>query len=244
MMSGKYWKTGAPIKHIDKIVRPSLGDVLRQLISLAVIGAIWLGAVVIAIGLLSPTDTGASVAEASVETPAAPTAVPPTSVPATSLPTATATMVATQPSTNTPTVVAADTPTTEPPTAVPSPTRVDPTATTVVAASPTADTAAPAATLITPGGAVSFSRDVQPIFSQICVKCHGGDETKEGLSLKSYADVMAGSDNGPVIEPGDAANSFLIQQVINGKMPKKGPRLLPAQIRTLSDWVAAGAPNN
>jgi mono/diheme cytochrome c family protein len=85
---------------------------------------------------------------------------------------------------------------------------------------------------------------VQPIFNNICVKCHGGDETKEGLVLKSYADVMAGSDNGPVITPGDVANSFLIEQVVNGKMPKKGPRLLPAQIRTLSDWVAAGAPNN
>jgi mono/diheme cytochrome c family protein len=105
---------------------------------------------------------------------------------------------------------------------------------------PVAPTAAP----VVSGSAVSYSRDVQPIFSNICVKCHGGEETHEGLSLKSYADVMAGSNNGPVITPGDAANSFLIQQVVNGKMPKKGPRLLPAQIRTLSNWVAAGALNN
>ena len=60
----------------------------------------------------------------------------------------------------------------------------------------------------------------------------------------SYAEVMAGSNNGPILTAGDAANSLLIQQVVNGKMPKQGPKLLPAQIRTLSDWVAAGAPNN
>jgi hypothetical protein len=61
-------------------------------------------------------------------------------------------------------------------------------------------------------GAISYQRDVQPIFDQICVKCHGGEEVKEGLSLKTYAEVMQGSNNGPVIVPGDVANSFLIDQ--------------------------------
>jgi mono/diheme cytochrome c family protein len=113
-----------------------------------------------------------------------------------------------------------------------------------VAPQPTSESAAPTATPVTTGSAVSYSRNVQPIFNQICVKCHGGEETKEGLSLKSYAEVMAGSNNGSVVTPGDVVNSFLIEQVVSGEMPKKGPKLLPAQIRTLSDWVAAGAPNN
>jgi hypothetical protein len=55
---------------------------------------------------------------------------------------------------------------------------------------------------------------------------------------------MAGSNNGSVVTPGDIVNSFLIEQVVSGEMPKRGPKLLPSQIRTLSDWVAAGAPNN
>jgi hypothetical protein len=55
---------------------------------------------------------------------------------------------------------------------------------------------------------------------------------------------MQGSNNGSVIVPGDVAKSFLIEQVVKGKMPKRGPKLLPAQIRAISEWVAAGAPNN
>ena len=85
---------------------------------------------------------------------------------------------------------------------------------------------------------------MQPIFTQICVKCHGGEQTQHSLSLKSYDDVMQGSENGPVIVPGDVANSFLIEQIETGKMPKKGPKLLPKQIQTIVDWVAAGAPDN
>jgi hypothetical protein len=92
--------------------------------------------------------------------------------------------------------------------------------------------------------AVSFSEDVLPILQRRCVKCHGGERTEEGLILKSYADVMAGSWNGPVIEPGSAADSFLVEQIVSGKMPKKGPRLLPAEIRHISDWIDAGAPDN
>jgi len=91
---------------------------------------------------------------------------------------------------------------------------------------------------------VSFSKDVLPIFQSVCVKCHGGENTNASLVLKSYADVMQGSENGPVIEPGKSADSLLIELITNGKMPKKGPKLLPAQIRIITQWVDAGALNN
>jgi mono/diheme cytochrome c family protein len=91
---------------------------------------------------------------------------------------------------------------------------------------------------------ISFARDVQPIFNQICVKCHGGEEVKEGLSLKTYAEIMQGSDNGAVIAPGDPANSLLVDMIQKGKMPKRGPRLLPKQIQAIVDWVTAGAQDN
>ena len=93
-------------------------------------------------------------------------------------------------------------------------------------------------------GVVSFSGDVLPIFERRCVKCHGGDKTEEGLILKTYADALAGSWNGPVIEPGSAPDSLLVEQIVSGEMPKKEPRLLPAEIRTISDWIDAGAPDN
>ena len=35
--------------------------------------------------------------------------------------------------------------------------------------------------------AVSFSKDVLPIFKASCMKCHSGKETKGGIDLSSYA---------------------------------------------------------
>jgi hypothetical protein len=78
----------------------------------------------------------------------------------------------------------------------------------------------------------------------VCVKCHGGENTEAGLVLKTYADVMKGSENGPVVTPGKSVDSLLIELISNGKMPKRGPKLLPAEIRVITQWVDAGAPNN
>ena len=91
---------------------------------------------------------------------------------------------------------------------------------------------------------VSFQAHVLPIFEGHCLKCHGADDPEEGLILESYEDIMAGSWNGPVIEPEDVENSYLIEQVVTGRMPKEGPRLTPAEIDILTAWVEAGAPNN
>jgi mono/diheme cytochrome c family protein len=91
---------------------------------------------------------------------------------------------------------------------------------------------------------VSFQTHVLPIFEGHCLKCHGADDPEEGLILESYDDILAGSWNGPVIEPEDVENSYLIEQVVTGRMPKEGPRLTPAEIDILTAWVEAGAPNN
>ena len=110
-----------------------------------------------------------------------------------------------------------------------------------------AATEAPAATEVpaVAPAAVSFVKDVQPIFEQNCVKCHGGsDGIKGGLSLKTFDDLMKGGKDGQVIAPGDAANSMLVQAIAAGKMPKRGTKLPQATIDTIAAWVAAGAQNN
>jgi mono/diheme cytochrome c family protein len=109
---------------------------------------------------------------------------------------------------------------------------IEPTATTAAATEP------PAA------AAVSFANDILPILESRCLNCHGGRETKEGLSVASYGALMTGSDNGPVVISGDAENSLLVQQLLNGKMPKRGPKLTPDQVQLIIDWVSAGAMNN
>lgn len=91
---------------------------------------------------------------------------------------------------------------------------------------------------------VSFANDVFPIIQSRCINCHGGDRIEEGLVMLSHADLMAGSDNGPVIVPGDPINSLLVELVTAQKMPKRGPKLTAPQVQTITEWVAAGAPNN
>jgi len=91
---------------------------------------------------------------------------------------------------------------------------------------------------------VSFANDIYPILQSRCLNCHGGESTREGLSVKTYADLMAGSTNGPVIVPGDAANSLLVELVATQKMPKRGAKLTPNQVQLITDWVNQGALDN
>ena len=91
---------------------------------------------------------------------------------------------------------------------------------------------------------VSYSKDVRPILESRCGTCHMGEFVSEGLDMDTYESLMAGSQNGPVIIPSHANESLLIEKVTEGKMPKKGPKLTPAQIQIITDWINAGALNN
>lgn len=91
---------------------------------------------------------------------------------------------------------------------------------------------------------VSFANHVLPIFNASCVKCHGVEQIKEGLDMRTYETLMAGSFNGTVVTPGNPNDSYLLQQIIDGEMPKRGPKLTAEQILIITDWINAGAPNN
>lgn len=91
---------------------------------------------------------------------------------------------------------------------------------------------------------VSFAQDVLPIFEQHCAECHGADEPEEGLVLTSYKDTMAGSFYGTVIKPGAPNESYLVELVATGQMPKRGDDLTPAEIDAIRTWIQAGALDN
>ena len=91
---------------------------------------------------------------------------------------------------------------------------------------------------------VSFAIDIAPIMQSHCVSCHGPEKASRGLSLQTYADMMAGSANGPVVAAGDAAGSLLVDLVAKQKMPKRGTKLTPAQVLLITDWVNQGAQDN
>jgi len=115
-----------------------------------------------------------------------------------------------------------------------------------VPAKPSAAPAEPTAVPTEPqaSGSVSFSQDLVPIFEEFCIKCHGGEETEKGLDMKTHTALLAGSERGAVIVPGDADGSRLAQLILNGKMPKRGPKPSAEQIQLIINWINAGAQNN
>lgn len=91
---------------------------------------------------------------------------------------------------------------------------------------------------------VSYAKDVQPILESRCSQCHIGESVNKDLHMDTYESLLAGSQNGPVIIPGNAAGSLLVQKLESGKMPKRGPKLTPEQIQIIKDWIDSGALNN
>ncbi len=240
-MTDSTWKTGAPKSRSERTMWPTPSQITRQLGLVVLIAVVWGGLfagylrlsgaqqVPIAAQRQSTPRSGTRlvVAQQPTNTPTAVPATSPTDSPTLPAPTFTVAVAAgeTRP-------VPSPTQTPAPPTNTPTP---KPATSTVSVPSPTAkpDTTG-----------VSFAKNVFPILQRRCVKCHGGEKTGAGLVLKTFADILAGSENGPVITPGKSADSLLIEMISTGKMPKKEPPLLPAEIRTITLWVNAGAPNN
>jgi len=79
---------------------------------------------------------------------------------------------------------------------------------------------------------------VAPIVEERCGMCHG-DSATAGLAITDYASLMAGADSGPVIAPGDADGSLLIEKVKDGEHPGK---LSPQELQAIKDWINDGAP--
>jgi hypothetical protein len=95
---------------------------------------------------------------------------------------------------------------------------------------------------------ISFNRDVRPILSDTCFKCHGPDEKerKGGLRLDLPDAASTGGDSGPAFVPGKPEESELMKRLHaadpDDLMPpkKSGKSLKPAEIATLGRWIAEG----
>jgi len=93
---------------------------------------------------------------------------------------------------------------------------------------------------------IDFTRDIQPLLSANCEKCHGAEKQKGGLRLDAKSAALKGGDDGKVIVPGKSAESRLIHLVAglepDKPMPPKGERLSLEQISRLRAWIDQGAP--
>jgi len=86
-------------------------------------------------------------------------------------------------------------------------------------------------------GTPTYAANLQLIFNNRCAICHG-TTASAGLNLTTYAGVMSGSASGPVIVPGDSANSKLVQ-VQSGQ---HFANLTAEELELLRQWIEAGAP--
>jgi hypothetical protein len=94
------------------------------------------------------------------------------------------------------------------------------------------------------GGAEAFfEAKVRPILATHCQGCHGPKKQRGDLRLDSRAAILATSDRGTIVVPGNPDRSLLIQAVRQTgelKMPPK--QKLPAEaVETLSLWIKMGA---
>jgi len=58
-----------------------------------------------------------------------------------------------------------------------------------------------------------FREKIAPLFERHCVVCHQGEKPKGGVSLSTAEGLMAGGENGKVIEPGNPDESLLVEMI-------------------------------
>jgi len=89
-----------------------------------------------------------------------------------------------------------------------------------------------------------FEKEVRPVLATRCQGCHGPEKQKGGLRLDSRRAALAGGDSGAAVVPGDPGASPLVDAINYGasvQMPPKS-KLPPAEVASLTRWVAMGAP--
>jgi len=105
-------------------------------------------------------------------------------------------------------------------------------------------------TPITPASTVEFNRDVRPLLSGKCFRCHGPDAKAKNIPMRLDSETAMRADLGagrhPVV-PGDPDHSEIVRRIT---APQKGMRmppvssgltLTPGEIETVREWVAQGA---
>ena len=89
-----------------------------------------------------------------------------------------------------------------------------------------------------------FESKVRPLLTAKCQRCHGEKIAEAGLRLDSRRSMLAGSDTGPVVVPGDAAKSRLVAAVrhADGLAMPPDEKLSGDEISSIETWVSSGAP--
>ncbi len=90
---------------------------------------------------------------------------------------------------------------------------------------------------------ISFSRDVAPILTEKCIQCHGREPLMAHLDLRTRDGALKGAQHGPVVLPGNAAESHLYRRLVGQEQPPMplGGRLSDAEIAIIKNWIDSSA---
>lgn len=124
----------------------------------------------------------------------------------------------------------------------------DPTAPIAAGVSPAPQTPAKRPPVRRPTGneTVSFAADVAPLLVANCNGCHiDAMQTRGGLRMDTFAQMLRGGDSGPIVLPGKGDTSLLVKKLrgaVGERMPTGGrPALSPESIQLIATWIDEGA---
>ncbi len=95
--------------------------------------------------------------------------------------------------------------------------------------------------------ATFYGARIAPILKAHCLLCHSAEKHRGGLRLGTYAAIMRGGKDGPIIVAGNVQASELHRRITlpagdKNAMPAEGkPHLSAPDIKLIDLWIAAGA---
>jgi len=95
----------------------------------------------------------------------------------------------------------------------------------------------PTQIVIEPDAQLTYT-DIAGLFDQ-CTDCHA-ENGMMGVNLSSYAAINAGNANGPIVIPGDAANSPLVR--VQQSQPAHFAQFTNQDLNLIIAWINNGAP--
>jgi hypothetical protein len=89
-------------------------------------------------------------------------------------------------------------------------------------------------------GELSFTKQIAPLLVGKCGKCHVS-AAKGQFSMATFASLMRGNKDGPVILPGKGTGSRIVEVIESGDMPRGGGQVAKDELAMLSKWIDQGA---
>jgi nitrate/TMAO reductase-like tetraheme cytochrome c subunit len=87
-------------------------------------------------------------------------------------------------------------------------------------------------------GSTVYYADISGLFNK-CISCHSAASAQKGVDLSGFTAIMAGGDDGPIVIPGEADNSMLVQ-IQSGTAPHFA-QFTPQELELVKAWINSGA---